>query len=246
MKGKFCVILVLFLMLSGCAQVPNTRASNPQAGDAELGEKDNGQEKETLSLIFEEITPFTLSHLTEDVEGDVLNEKKLDQGIVVKLFNNKTNGQVSGSIQVNGKVFLIEEVTMEGTSDEIYGIEETEVFGKKAIKIYGILGANHQVNYYWFYEQEQVENSVIKIEGNTEEIDLDDSGRTEIISSIGTVAETSIYLMREDKIMVTNINKSINVQAVYLLNRDAKIFEVYFGPNDMKHYYYLGGYLRSF
>lgn len=246
MKGKLCVILVLFLVLSGCSQVPNTQASNPQVGGEELGEKDNSQEKETLSLTFEEVTPFPISHFTGNVESEVLNEKILDQGIIVKLFNNKSNAQVSGSIQVNGKVYLIEDVSMEGASDEIYGIEETEVFGKKAIKIYGILGANYGVNYYWFYEQEPVENSIIKIEGNTEEIDLDDSGRKEIISSIGTVAETSIYLLREDKIIVSNINKSMNAQAVYLLNRDTKIFEVYFGPNDMKHYHYLDGYLISF
>lgn len=241
MKSKICVILVLFLMLSGCAQAPNYQSDNPKASDAKLGEK------EPLPLIFEEVAPFPIRHLTEDVEGDVLKEKILDQGMVVKLFSNKTNHQISGSIHVNEKVYLIEDISMEGTSDEFYGIEETEVFGKNAIKIYGILGSNYSVSYYWFYEQKQVENSIIKVEGNTEEIDLDDSGSKEIITSLGTVSETSIYLMREDQIFVSNINKSINAQAVYFLNRDARLaFEVYFGPNEMEYYYYLDGYLLNY
>lgn len=247
MKGFICVIFVLFLMLSGCTQGYNTQIFNPQVDDAELREKDNDQDKEILALMFEEITPFPISHLTGDVEGGViLIEKILDKGIVVKLFNNKSNAHISGSIQINGKVYLIEDVSVEGTPDELYGIEEIEVFGKKAVKIYGTLGANSGVSYYWFYEQDQVENSIIKIEGNTEEIDIDDSGSKEIVSSMGTVAETSVYLSREDKIVASNINKSINAQAVYLIKREIPIFEVYFGPNNMKHYCYSEGNLIGF
>lgn len=91
-----------------------------------------------------------------------------------------------------------------------------------------------------------MEKSIIKIEGNTEEVDLDDSGRKAIISSIGTVAETLIYVLKDNKIKAANINKSVNAQAVYLLNRDTNKFEVYFGANDIKHYYYSDGYLIGF
>ena len=117
------------------------------------------------------------------------------------------------------------------------GIEETQVFGKKAVKIYGILGANYAQAYYWF-PGEKPDESIIQVDGNTGEIDLDRDDKNEIISTSGTIPGTKIYMLKEGKIHVCNINESIGAKSVILKDKDKKLFEVYFEPDKPQKFTY--------
>jgi len=116
---------------------------------------------------------------------------------------------------------------MENTPDDLLCIEETQVFGKKALKLYGLLGANYAQAFYCFAEEKK-EESVIQVDGNTKEIVLDGDDKEEIVSTIGTIPETRIYVMKEGKISISDINGSIGAKSVTLQDADKKIFEVYF------------------
>ena len=99
---------------------------------------------------------------------------------------------------MNGKSYYVGQVSMEGTPEDLMGIEEIQVFGKKAVKFYGILGANYAQAFYWLVE-EKPEISVIQIDGNTIEIDSDNDGKTEVVATTGTIPETRIYMLKEGK-----------------------------------------------
>src|SRR5690554_7453420 len=47
----------------------------------------------------------------------------------------------------------------------------------------------------------------IQIDGNTVEIDLDSDGKNEVVATTGTIPETRIYMLKEGKIFVSDINK---------------------------------------
>ncbi|WP_243467876.1 hypothetical protein [Acetivibrio straminisolvens] len=82
-------------------------------------------------------------------------------------LRRKENSEfLKGGITLNGKSYYIGEVSMENTPHDLMGIEEVEVFGKKALKIYGLLGTNYTQAFYWFVD-ENPEDSIIQIDGKT-------------------------------------------------------------------------------
>jgi len=134
---------------------------------------------------------------------------------------------------------------MENTPEDLMGIEEIQVFGKKAVKIYGILGANYAQAFYWFVG-EKPEESIIQIDGNTVEIDLNSDDKNEVVATTGTIPETRIYMLKEGKIVVSDINKSIGAKSVTLQDKGKKLFEVYFEPNKPEQYvYYRDSFIKK-
>ena len=124
---------------------------------------------------------------------------------------------------------------MENTPEDLMGIEELQIFGKRAVKFHGILGANYAQAYYWLVE-EKTEDSIFQVDGSTIEIDLDNDDKKEIVATIGTIPETRIYKLKEGEIYVSDINKSIGAKSVYLKDEGKKLFEVYFEPNKPEQY----------
>lgn len=175
---------------------------------------------------------------------NIIEEKIIDKDLGAFIFTDNENSEFKGGINLNGKSYYIGQVSLENTPDGLMGIEEIQVFGKKAVKIYGILGAHYAQAFYWFVE-EKPEESIIQIDGNTMEIDLDDDDKKEIITTLGTIPETRIYMLKEGRIYASDINKSIGAKSVALQDKDKKLFEVYFEPNKPEQYmYYEDSFIR--
>lgn len=215
MKLKLLVILlILTSLLNGC-----------------------NKEDNTYPLEFFEISNTKLENLQLNNVNKIIVEKIINKRLSAFLFTDNENSQINGGINLNDKSYYIGQVSMENTPDHLTGIAEVQVFGKKAVKIYGILGANYAQAFYWFVE-EKTEDSIIQIDGHTMEVDLDDDGKKEIVSTSGTIPETKIYILREGKIYVSDINKSIGAKSVFLQDEDKKLFQVYFEPNKSEQYVY--------
>jgi len=176
-----------------------------------------------------------LDNISDNIR--IIKEIIIDQKCSAFIFTDNENGEYKGAFGSNGESYYIGQVSMENTTADLMGIKEVQVFGKRAVKFYGVLGANYAQAFYWFYE-ENIEDSIIRIDGNTIEIDLDDDDRNEIIATMGTIPETSIYTMKEAKILVSNINKSINAKSVSLSDESSNLFEVYFEPNKLELFEY--------
>lgn len=215
MKLKLLIILlILTFLLNGC-----------------------NKEDNIYPLGFFQISNVKIENLKLDNINKIIEEKIIDKELSAFIFTDNENNEFKGGINLNGKSYYIGQVSMENTPDGLMGIQEIQVFGKKAVKIYGILGANYAQAFYWFVE-EKPEESIIQIDGNTMEIDLDDDNKKEIISTLGTIPETRIYMLKEGRIYASDINKSIGAKSVVLQDKVKKLFEVYFESNKPELYMY--------
>lgn len=214
MKLKLLIIpLILSFLLNGCSKEDNI-----------------------YPLEFFQISNAKIENLQLD-NIKIIVEKKIDKENSAFIFTDSEDNEFKGGINLNGEFYYIGVVSMENTPDNLMEIEEMQVFGKKAVKIYGILGANYAQAFYWFVD-EKPEDSIIQIDGNTMEIDLDDDDKKEIISTLGTIPETRIYKLKEGRIYASDINKSIGAKSVALQDKDKKLFEVYFEPKKPEQYMY--------
>lgn len=195
------------------------------------------EENNTYPLEFFQINNMKIENLQSDDISKVIAEKRIDKENSAFIFTDSENSEFKCGINLNGELYYIGKLSTENTPDNLMGIEEMQVFGKKAVKIYGILGANYAQAFYWFVE-EKPEDSIIQIDGNTIEIDLDDDDENEIISTLGTIPETRIYKLKEGRICASDINKSIGAKSVALQDKDKKLFEVYLEPNKPEPYIY--------
>lgn len=197
----------------------------------------NGCSKKDSSypLEFSQVSYVKTEKLDMDSINSIIEEKAIDEEHSAFIYTCGDDSEYKGGINLNGETYYIGQVSMENTPDDLAGIEQTQVFGKKALKIYGILGAYYAQAFY-FFADEEAEESVIQVDGHTTEIDLDDDDRKEIVSTWGTIPETKIYLLMEGKICVSDVNGSIGAKSVILQDPVNKIFEVCFEPNKQEEY----------
>lgn len=176
---------------------------------------------------------------------NIIEDKIIDKDHRAFIFTDNGNGEYKGAINLHGKPYYIGQVSMENTPEGLMGIEEIQIFGKKAVKIYGLLGANNAQAFYWFVE-EKPEEAIIQIDGNTIEVDLDSDGKNEVVATTGTIPETRIYMLKEGKITVSDINESIGAKSVSLHDEGKKLFEVYFESNKPEQYvFYKDSFIKK-
>lgn len=225
MKRKEWLVLIIFFLifdlLNGCVKE---------------------EENISLSLIFSEFSKDYIKDIETDTIGDISYELTIDNKNRVFLYSNKETGQIDGGININDKYYRIDEVSVGNTPKDLMGITEVQVFGKKAIKFFGLQGVNYAQSFYWFFE-DNTQIFYLNVEGNTVETDLNNDGSQEIISTLGTIPETSIYILKNDKIVTSNINDSIGVKAV--IYKEKNIFEIWSEPNSSEQYYYYNDSLNK-
>lgn len=203
------------------------------------------KEDNIYPLEFFQISNAKIENLKLNNINKIIEEKIIDKELSAFIFTDNENGEFKGGINLNGKSYYIGQVSMENAPEDLMGIEEIQLFGNKAVKIYGILGANYARAFYWFVE-EKPEESIIQIDGNTVEIDLDSDDKNEVVATTGTIPETRIYMLKEGKMVGYDINKSIGAKSVILQDKDKRLFEVYFDPNKPEQYmYYRDSFIKK-
>lgn len=213
MKFKLLIIfLTLACLLNGCSKEDNI-----------------------YPLEFFQINNVKIENLELDNINKIIEEKTIDKERSAFIFTDNENSEFKGGINFNGNSYYIGQVSMDNIPEDLMGIEEIQVFGRKAVKIYGILGANYAQAFYWFVE-EKPEESIIQVNGSTIEIDLDSDGKNEVVATTGTIPETRIYMLKEGKIVISDVNKSIGAKSITLQDKDKRLFEVYFEPNKPEQY----------
>ncbi|MNI58255.1 hypothetical protein D3C73_1133590 [compost metagenome] len=65
---------------------------------------------------------------------------------------------------------------------------------------------------------------LMHLEAHTVEADVNHDGVTEIIATVGTLAQTSIYKLSGEKIVVAHLNEQIKAQAV-MYDTQTNIFQ---------------------
>lgn len=186
----------------------------------------------------------------------IINSKKeikgLDKNLIVKVLKDRTidnikiftfvkgndKENVYGGIEIDGTLFDLGIVSMliSEQNYDLISINSTTLCNKKLYRITGILGANYSQSNYYFVKDGSPQHFV-SISGNINEIDLDNDGMKEIVSSYGTLPYTLIYKCNEDRILVVDLNKTLQAKAVSF-NNENRIFEAFYGENNTRIFKY--------
>ncbi len=106
--------------------------------------------------------------------------------------------------------YEIGQIGYEGASD--YSINTIEVLGQSYIKVTGSIGANFPISDYVSLTTSPP--TLLHLELNTIEADVDQDGIKEIVATIGTAAETTIYKMDNNLLLSANLNEIMNANVV--------------------------------
>lgn len=212
-KSKIIIVILFILILSGCSN----------------------NETEILPLNYSEINLQSITNqISQDEIYKIIQEESVNNDTKAFLFQTGEDSDIFGGLKIGDIYYDLGAVSIMNTPVELLGVEEQEIFGETAIKFHGLLGANYSYSLYWFVNK-GITNSVLQVDGHTAEIDINNDKQNELVSTIGTIPETRIYKFENDKVLVADINNSIEAKTV-TFNQDKNIFEVYFEPNKPKYY----------
>jgi|GEM_PF-2619736 len=103
-----------------------------------------------------------------------------------------------------------------------YDVSEVDVFDRAYVKITGACGANCPISTYVRWGQDQ--QTLLRIEAHTVEADLGGDGQGEIVATVGTVAETTIYALVRGELAAANLNELLHAGTV-IYNRANGCFQ---------------------
>ncbi len=162
----------------------------------------------------------------------VLKDKTINNIKIFTFIKENDEDNIYGGIEIKGDLFDLGIVSMILPDYNLgqISINNTSIFNNKDVySIRAILGANcSQINYYLI--EDDIPRKYISIDGNVDEIDLDNDGIIEIVSCSGTLPYTNIYEYNDDSISVADINATLQAQAVRLnINSKNQAFEAFYG-----------------
>lgn len=224
MKKKFFVIFLLLLSL----------------GYFYLFDKDTLQPltkvTEVISLKFEpiEIAPDIQELSQKDIK-EILKAVDLDKDKVFIYTKQNDKENLYGGFSTKQSLYDLGKVGLLMYLD-LTNITLPKEFNKKPlIRIDSAYGANFPQSNYFLLE-DTLPKKILTVDGHVKEVDLDQDGTVEIISSTGTPTDTYIYKWINDQFSVANVNKSLDALSVIFKNEDHPVFEAYFNDKTRKTY----------
>lgn len=161
-------------------------------------------------------------------------EKDISNGKVFIFLNSNDEEWLHGGFEINNIYYDLGKVAMKLTEEEMETISISEVnfCNIKLLRIFGIMGANFsQTSYYTLYDGKP--STFLIINGSGVEIDLDNDGNKEIVSSSGTAAYTYLYKYEDGYIKESDINQTLGAVAV-IFNENSNSFSAYYSDNKNK------------
>ncbi len=154
----------------------------------------------------------------------IVKEKDIGNGRVIIFEKNRE--YFNAAFERDKKIYDLGAVSENFLSDIILlSINETKIGEKELVRIDGVFGANcAQSNYFMIDGSSPVK--FLTLDGNVTEMDLDKDGKTEIVTSSGTGAQTFIYKCTDENILVADVNKTLG-NAIAVIYRN-NYFEAYY------------------
>ncbi|WP_313560048.1 hypothetical protein [Ruminiclostridium cellobioparum] len=182
-----------------------------------------------------------ISCINENKIQKIINQHNVDDNKFIIFIREDDKDDFHSGVVINKKIYDFGKISsqIDKSNLDLDTIEEIDPFGESLIKIQGAMGLNYVLTNYY-----SIDNNLPKIflvaEGHTEELDLDEDGIQEIVSSVvaGVTSFIDIYEYNDGKLTVSNLNEELN--AVTVILKDGKVFEAYFEglPNQPKQYKY--------
>lgn len=210
---KILAALIAIGVVTGC--------SSPSSEDPAALNTDRAIEQPEGNEVAPETMPFQLSYATSLTASPLNNITSVDQAKQLKsqevedakVLTYKKNDDVANifaALWLKDETYDLGQIGYEGAND--YSASTVEVLGQAYLKVTGSIGANAPVTSYISLQASPP--TVLYIEAHTLEADVDQDGMNEIVATVGTAAETSIYKMENDSLVSVNLNEVMNAPVV--------------------------------
>jgi hypothetical protein len=183
-----------------------------------------------------------ISIIDKKLIKEIFKEKSIKEGKVILFSKTTTAEETYVGFEIKGKFYDtgIEVVPFNESTSYLFLATETKSFNKSLIRIDGVMGANFMQSNYFSIEDGKP-NIFLTVDGYAAEVDLDDDGIKEIVSSTGTAAFTKIYKYDNGSVIVSNLNDDLGASVVLLNEDTGRTFDVYYqGSNKPEHYRFNG------
>ncbi|MGK9253993.1 hypothetical protein [Paenibacillus humicus] len=183
----------------------NARSMAKPAATAAAPDAKQIQVKYTPSTVAAPLTKI------DDLEKPLqLTSKAFDDSTVVVYEKNDDGKSVYAVLQTKEGSYEIGQIGYEGAID--YSINTVEALGQSYIKVTGTVGANAPISDYVSLTTSPP--ALLHIEANTVEADLDQDGIKEVVATVGTAAETTLYKTVNGSLASVNLNETMNASIV--------------------------------
>ncbi|WP_342551563.1 hypothetical protein [Paenibacillus sp. FSL R7-0652] len=212
---KKAIAALIFLgVVAGCgspsSDAPTTTTTNSETGKtastAAAPETKQFQLKYKTSL-----TAAPLTKITPVVQSKQLTSQTVDDAHVLTYKKSDEVDKIYAALQLKEGTYDIGQIGYEEGNND-YSTATVDVLGESYLKVVGSIGANAPISNYVLMKSSPPK--VLHIEAHTVDADVDQDGIKEIVATVGTAAETSIYKMEKDTLVSVNLNEVMNADVV--------------------------------
>lgn len=226
-------------ILAGCsgntredALPVNSTLKNESPSQQEMtndaSDSDTNNLKQSIALSFKDIEAPRKPLSLRDSKADKytsMKKMKLNNGEIEIFRKASDEEQVFAALHIGSKVYEIGEIGNTVSAVDLYEASDTAAFSEDYMKVTGGIGANTPIAYYIGLD-ESTPFLLVRIDGHTLEADANKDGSLEIISTVGTAADTTIYHQTGDRIEAANVNEALGAQIV-LYDSSVNLFKAY-------------------
>ncbi|OMF68473.1 hypothetical protein [Paenibacillus glucanolyticus] len=200
--------LIVFFLLAGCNQVSDAPISN-----STNMESDTGKHPVQYTLSFKDVDlEKPLKKMVETDLTKIILKQEINEYTTYFYQKNQDDENITAAIKIGGNIFEIGHVGYSAQNTDQYTVSLVKALDKNYIKITGACGANCPISYY--IQTDTNSPKVLGIEAHTVETDIEQDGTNEIVATVGTAAQTSIYKIKNAHIVATNLNETLEAQEV--------------------------------
>ena len=228
------MLIFLLLICTAGAEKQDGHISPGNVIPLEEGAQNTSSIADSIQLNFsaQDFSNIPLSVLNDSQIGCIVNSTKIDDMVtyveyIPKEFNEKTpDGYTYSYIEVSEIKYALSRTL----GETWYNLTKTTLAGRDTVyTISELRGASYGVTIF-FIIKEKKPYIISEIDGFALISDIDENGTKEVISTVGTVPDTSIYFFDFDKqtVSVANINEQSGAKySMYA----GTTFSLAFGPN---------------
>lgn len=230
------MLIFLLLICTACAKKPDELKTLSHEIPLEQGTQNTPSTPDTIQLNFStlDFSNIPLSLLDDSQIGSIVNLTKIDDmvtyvGYIPKEFNEENpEGYTYSYIEVSGIKYALSH----SLGETWYDLTKTTLAETDTVYITNELrGASYGVTIF-FVIKEETPYIILEMDGFAQISDIDENGIKEVVSTVGTVPDTSIYFFDFDKqrVSISNINEQSGAKySMYDVTTNA--FNLAFGPN---------------
>ncbi|HAZ36618.1 MAG TPA: hypothetical protein DDX02_02840 [Clostridiaceae bacterium] len=230
------MLIFLLLICTACAKKQDEIKTQVNEIPSEQVTQKTSSTPDTIQLNFtvQDFSNITLSLLNNNQIGSIVKSTKIDDMVtygeyIPKEFNEENPKNYTYSyIEISG----IQYALSRSLGKTGYGLTKTTLNETDTVYVINELrGASYGVTIF-IVIKEKTPYIISEIDGFAQISDIDENGAKEVVSTVGTVPDTSIYFFNFDKQTVSSVNINEQSGAKYsMYDATTNTFSLAFEPN---------------